>query len=139
MNFIDKWNDWDIIYAICTDNQLCYHIGIVYNDGIKKLVYHNHPEIRNKYGGTVCAENYEKFIKGRVLQKVIRTNAKNADILRIARKCRKEKWDSLFFNCEDFVLEVVEGHRRSNIRDVLKLVAIGVTTLMLLWKKGKKY
>jgi len=30
------------------------------------------------------------------------------------------------------VLEVIEGHRRSNIRDVLKLVAIGVTTLMLL-------
>jgi hypothetical protein len=132
MNFIDKRNEGDIIYASCSDHQLCYHIGIVYNDGVKKLVYHNDPANRNKYGGTVCAETYEKFIKGRVLQKVIRTNAKNADILRAARKCRKEKWDSLFFNCEDFVLEIVEGQRRSNLRDVWKLVAIGVTTLMLL-------
>jgi hypothetical protein len=132
MNFIENRNEGDIIYTSCSDHQLCHHLGIVYNDGKKRLVYHNDPANRNKYGGTVCAEKYETFIKGRVVQRVIRTNAKNADILRTARKCRKEKWDSLFFNCEDFVLEIVDGHRRSNLRDVWKLVALGLTTLMLL-------
>lgn len=132
MSFIEKRNEGDIIYASCSDYQLCYHLGIVYNDGKKKLVYHNDPSNKNKYGGTVCAQNYEDFIKNRIVQKVIRTNSKNEDILRVARKCRRERWDSLFFNCEDFVLEVVEGHRRSNLRDVWKLVALGVTTLLLL-------
>lgn len=132
MSFIERRNEGDIIYASCSDYQLCYHVGIVYNDGNKKLVYHNDPSNKNKYGGTVCAQKYEDFIKHRIVQKVVRTNAKNEDILRIARKCRRERWDSLFFNCEDFVLEVVEGHRRSNLRDVWKLVALGVTTLLLL-------
>jgi hypothetical protein len=38
----------------------------------------------------------------------------------------------MFFNCEDFVLEIVDGKRRSDLRDVWKLIALGASTLLLL-------
>jgi hypothetical protein len=38
----------------------------------------------------------------------------------------------MFFNCEDFVLEIVDGKRRSDHREVWKLVALGATALFLL-------
>ena len=133
MFFLEKLNEGDIIYTTCTDYAaFCYHVGIVYYDGNKRLIYHNDPTNKNRYGGTVCAENYEKFMKGRVVQNTIRTGIKNEKILEVARKCKTEIWDSLFFNCEDFVLEVVDGHRRSNLRDVWKLAALGTSTLLLL-------
>jgi hypothetical protein len=79
------------------------------------MIYHNDPSKKNRYGGTICAESYDDFMKGRILQKVVRTNAKNSDIIKICRKHKYERWDSMLFNCEDFVLEVVEGHRRSDL------------------------
>jgi len=127
-----KFNEGDVIYTTCTDYALCYHLGIVYFDGKKLLVYHNDPANKNRYGGTVVAEPYHKFMEGRITQRIIRTNAKNEQIIKIAKKCKIEKWDSLFFNCEDFVLEISEGHRRSNLRDVWKLIALGAATLLLL-------
>jgi hypothetical protein len=129
---LDKLNEGDVIYTTCTNYTLCYHVGIVYFDGKKKMVYHNDPSNKNRYGGTLCAESYEKFMKGRIFQKIVRTNAKNSDIIKVCKKHKYERWDSMFFNCEDFVLEVVEGHRRSDLRDVWKLIALGATTLLLL-------
>ena len=132
MIYLDKLNEGDVIYTTCTNYTLCYHLGIVYFDGKKMMVYHNDPSNINRYGGSVCAESYHSFMKGRLVQKIIRTNAKNADILKVTKKCRRERWDSMFFNCEDFVLEIVDGKRRSDLRDVWKLVALGATTLLLL-------
>jgi len=129
---IEKLNEGDVIYTSCSNFTLCYHLGIVYSDGKKKMIYHNDPSNKNRYGGTLCAESYEKFMKGRILQKVLRTNVKNSDIIKVCKKHKYERYDSLLFNCEDFVLEVVEGHRRSDLRDVFKLVALGATTLLLL-------
>lgn len=129
---LDKLNEGDVIYTTCTNYTLCYHVGIVYFHGKKKMVYHNDPSNKNRYGGTLCAESYEKFMKGRIFQKIVRTNAKNSDIIKVCKKHKYERWDSMFFNCEDFVLEVVEGHRRSDLRDVWKLIALGATTLLLL-------
>ena len=129
---IDKLSEGDVIYTSCTGYALCYHLGIVYDDGEKKLVYHNDPSNVNKYGGTICAEPYRDFMKNRVLQRVVSTHATNEDILRIARKCKYERWDSMFFNCEDFVLEICDGERRSDLRDVWKLIALGASTLLLL-------
>jgi hypothetical protein len=132
MIFLEKLNEGDIIYTTCVGYALCYHLGIVYSDGKKKLIYHNDPSNINRYGGSVCAEDYNTFIKGRVVQKVIRTKVTNDCILKVAKKCKREKWDTMFFNCEDFVLEIVDGHRRSDLRDVWKLIALGASTLLLL-------
>ena len=132
MLFIEKLNEGDVIYTTCVNYAICYHLGIVYSDGKKKLIYHNDPSNENRYGGSVTAETYQKFMKGRLVEKIVRTNAKNSDILRISKKCRYEKWDSLFFNCEDYVLEIVDGKRRSDLRDVWKLAALGASALLLL-------
>jgi len=132
MVYLDKLNEGDVIYTTCTNYALCYHLGIVYDDGGKKRIYHNDPSNMNKYGGTVCAESYENFMKGRIVQRVVRTKATNQDILRVAKKCKYEVWDSMFFNCEDFVLEVVDGNRRSDLRDVWKIIALGASALLLL-------
>jgi hypothetical protein len=132
MIYLEKLNEGDVIYTTCSNYTLCYHLGIVYSDGKKKLIYHNDPSNVNRYGGSVTAESYHDFMKGRLVQKIIRTNAKNSDILKVSKKCRRERWDSMFFNCEDFVLEIVDGNRRSDLRDVWKLIALGASTLLLL-------
>jgi len=132
MKLIDRLTTGDVIYTSCVGIHLCYHLGIVYDDGKKKTVYHNSPYNKNKYGGSVCEESYETFMKEREIMKIIRTSATNYDILNASRKCKTEIWDSFFFNCEDYVLEVVEGHRRSNLRDSWKIAALGIVILIVL-------
>lgn len=129
---IDRLREGDVIYTDCIDVTFCYHLGIVHHDGDKVLIYHNAPNNHNKFGGSVCAESYDEFIKGRNLLKITKTTATNHDIIRITQKCKHETWDSLFFNCEDYVLEIVEGHRRSDARDAWKIAALGLAILLLI-------
>ena len=129
---LEKLKEGDVIYANCTDNMFCYHIGIVYDDGKKKVVYHCMPDLVNKYGGNVIASSYEEFIKGRILKKVRSSNAKNEDIIRVARKCKSEPYDGVFFNCEDFILEITDGKRRSDVRDAYKVILLSAAILLLL-------
>ena len=102
------------------------------DDGKKKRIYHNSPYIKNKYGGSVCCENYDNFIKEREIMKIIRTNATQEQIIKASRKCKKDVWDTFFFNCEDYILEIVEGHRRSDLRDAWKISALGIAIISLL-------
>jgi hypothetical protein len=132
MRLVDKLSTGDVVYASCVDVPLCYHIGIVYGEGKNKKVFHNTPYVKNKYGGSVCSESWETFIKGREVLNIVRTNITQKRILEASRKCKREVWSELFFNCEDYVLEVVEGHRRSTIRDAYKISALGVAIISLL-------
>lgn len=131
MKVKDRLQEGDIIYGSCVGHTLCHHIGIVYKRGDKLRVFHNSPYIKNKYGGSICSETFENFMKERQTMKIVRTNVKNERILAIARQHKEEVWDEFFFNCEDFVLEVSEGHRRSNIRDAWKIAALGVTLIAM--------
>lgn len=70
-------------------------------------------------------------MNGREAMKIVRSKVKNQRILEIAREHKTEVWDEFFFNCEDFVLEVAEGHRRSNIRDAWKIAALGITLMTI--------
>lgn len=121
----------DVIYTNCIGNELCYHLGIVYKKGNKHFVFHNAPTNSNKFGGTVVYEKLSDFLKERDVFKIVSTKATNKDILRVTRKCKKEIWDSLFFNCEDYVVEIVEGERRSNLRDGWKISALGLALISL--------
>lgn len=132
MLLVERLKEGDVIYTNCSGYHLCYHLGIVYFDGKKKLIYHNDPNNCNRYGGNVCAETFDKFIYNRNVTKIVTTNVKNSDIIRVSRNCRSEVYNTLSFNCEDFVLEIVDGERRSNIRDAYRIAALGLTTLILL-------
>ena len=129
---MEKLKSGDIIVTDCIGSEFCYHLGIVYKSKNSTFIFHNAPTNANKYGGTVVCEKYDEFIKLREIKNIYRTGKTNQDILRVAKKCKDEVWDSLFFNCEDFVLEIVEGHRKSNIRDAWKIAAIGVGILTLI-------
>jgi hypothetical protein len=37
----------------------------------------------------------------------------------------------MFFNCEDYVSEIVQGERESNLRDAWKIAALGVGIMLV--------
>ena len=128
---MEKLKEGDVIYTNCIGNHLCYHLGIVYKKGEKKYVFHNAPTNNNKFGGTIVSEKYEDFIKDRYILKIVKTRATNKDILRVSKINKSEVWDSLFFNCEDFIVEIVEGERKSDLRDAYKIGALGIALITL--------
>lgn len=126
-----KLQEGDVIYTNCIGNELCYHLGIVYKKGDSVFVFHNAPTNVNKFGGTVVYEPLKEYLNGRTISKVVRTGTKNKNILEVSRKCRDEVWDSFFFNCEDFIVEIVEGERKSDIRDMWKIGAFGLALMSI--------
>lgn len=132
MKLIDKLNTGDIIYTSCADFPVCYHLGIVVCDGNKKVIYHNSPENKNKFGGNIVAESYENFTKNRQVLKIVETKVQKSRIIEVSNKSKLETWDTFFFNCEDFILEIVDGHRRSDLRDTFKIAALGILIIALI-------
>lgn len=128
----DKLKTGDILYVSCADFPLCYHLGIVVKENSKLLIYHNCPENKNRYGGSIVCEKYEAFTKNRQVIKVIESNVSKEKIIEVSKKCKKEIWDTFFFNCEDYVLEIVDGHRRSDLRDTFKIAALGILIIILI-------
>jgi hypothetical protein len=126
-----KLKEGDVIYTNCVGNELCYHLGIVYKKYEDIFVFHNAPTNNNKFGGTIVYERLDEYLKSREIYRIVSTNAKNKDILRVSKKCKREVWDSLFFNCEDYVVEIVEGERKSDIRDTWKIGALGFALISL--------
>ena len=128
---LEKIEEGDVIYSNCVGHELCYHLGIVYQKGNRKFVFHNAPTNNNKFGGTIIYEKAEDYLKGRDIIKIAKTTATNNDIIRISRENRSEVWDSFSFNCEDYVVEIVEGERNSNLRDAWKISALGLALITL--------
>ncbi len=131
MRIVDRLQQGDVIYTSCVGLAFCYHIGIVHDDGKKKTVFHNSPVMKNRYSGSICSQTYEEFVKNREVLKIVRTNTTQERILTVSRKHKKEIWDTFFFNCEDYILEIVEGHRRSDLRDAWKIAALGILLIAL--------
>ena len=129
---VDTLKTGDILYVSCADFPLCYHLGIVIKENNKLSIYHNCPENRNRFGGSVVCENYEAFTTKRQVIKVIESKVSKERILDITRKFKKEIYDTFFFNCEDYVLEIVDGHRRSDLRDVFKIAALGILIIIFI-------
>lgn len=128
----EKVREGDVIYSNCDGHELCYHTGIVYSKGNKKYVFHNAPTNQNKYGGTIVSESLDKYVKNREIYRIVSTGVKNDEILSVVRRNRTEVWDSLLFNCEDFVTEIVEGGRTSDIRDAWSIIAIGAALMIMI-------
>ena len=129
---INKLKTGDILYVSCADFPLCYHLGIVVKDESGLKIYHNNSDNKNRYGGSLVYQDYKAFTNKRQLIKVIESGATKERILEVTRKCKKELYDTFFFNCEDYVLEIVDGHRRSDLRDVFKIAALGILIIILI-------
>jgi orotate phosphoribosyltransferase len=55
----NKLCEGDVLYTNCIGNELCYHLGIVYQKGDTKFIFHNAPTNNNRFGGTVIFEKFE--------------------------------------------------------------------------------
>lgn len=132
MKLIDRLKTGDVIYTSCVGMPFCYHLGIVVEKNGQKKIFHNSPYIKNRHGGSVCSESYEDFIKEREVVKVFRTNTSAERVLEVSKKTKTEVWDTFFFNCEDYILEIVEGHRRSDLRDAWKIAILGIFLIILI-------
>jgi hypothetical protein len=129
----DKLKEGDIIFSDCVGHEiLCEHLGIVYKKGNNVYVFHNAPTNLNKFGGTIVSEPYEKYKNFRDIKRVVRTNVSNHRILEVSKNHKFEVWDSIYFNCEDFVNQIVYGERESNIRDAYKIAALGLGVLLII-------
>ena len=122
----------DVIYTSCVNIPFCYHLGIVYDDGQNKRVFHNSPYIKNKIGGSICLDDYKDFIKERDVIKVVRTHTPKERILKISNKYKHEKWDTFLFNCEDYINEIVDGYRDSDLRNAWKIAGLGVLLIIIM-------
>lgn len=129
---VEKLKEGDVIYSSCDGHELCYHLGIVYSKGDKKYVFHNAPTQTNKYGGTVVSEKAETYLKDRDIYRIVSTGVNNQRILDATKRNKNQVWDSLLFNCEDFISEIVEGERNSDIRDAWSIVAIGAALMIMI-------
>jgi hypothetical protein len=127
-----RFNEGDVIYCNCVGTEICYHVGIVYKKNNKEFVFHNAPTNVNKYGGSVVSEPLYEFKKNREIYRVVPTYAKNKDIIKVTQRVKYEVWDSMLFNCEDYITEIVQGYRESDIRDTWKMVTVGASLLLLL-------
>lgn len=106
----------DIIYTTCTGMPICYHVGIIIYDNGKPMVYNNSPKLKNIVGGNILAQHLDDFFKDRRLIQKISTNVDPDTVRQYSNDMAHHTWDPLFYNCEDYVNEVVYNNRKSELR-----------------------
>ena len=77
--------------------------GIVEKNLDGLFIIHNHPDKINSKGGNTVREPVEKWIKGRDIVSVEKTDLKTDDIEKLYQELKKYKYDFINFNCEHFV------------------------------------
>lgn len=103
-NFIiSKLQTGDLIKTKAEIYPLIFHYGIVEKNLEGIFIIHNHPDKINSNGGNTVKEPLEKWIKGREIVSVEKTDLKTDDIEKLYQELKKYKYDFINFNCEHFV------------------------------------
>jgi hypothetical protein len=102
-NTISKLKTGDLVKTKAETYPLIFHYGIVEKDLEGLFIIHNHPDKINSKGGNVVKEPLEKWIKGRDIVSIEKTNLKPDDIEKLYQELKKYKYDFINFNCEHFV------------------------------------
>jgi hypothetical protein len=100
---VSKLETGDLIKTKAESYPLIYHYGIVEKNLEGLFIIHNHPDKINSKGGNVVKEPLVKWIKGREIVSVEKTNLNTDDIENIYQELKKYKYDFINFNCEHFV------------------------------------
>ena len=100
---VSKLETGDLIKSKSHKYALIYHYGIVEKNLDGLFIIHNHPDKINSKGGNTVKEPLEKWIKGRYIVSVEKTNLKPDDIEKVYQELKKYKYDFINFNCEHFV------------------------------------
>lgn len=100
---VSKLETGDLIKSKSHKYALIYHYGIVDKNLDGLFIIHNHPDKVNSNGGNTVKEPLEKWIKGRDIVSVEKTDLKTDDIDKLYQELKKYKYDFINFNCEHFV------------------------------------
>lgn len=133
---ISKLTTGDLIKTKAEQYPLIYHYGIIYKtiDGL--FILHNHPDKRNSNGGTIVKEPLDKWIKGKDIVFIEKTNLNTNDIEELYNKLKKYKYDFINFNCEHFVnFAKNKDYVSPQVLRWTTLIAIGITAFYLIRKK----
>lgn len=116
-----RFNEGDIVYTTCTGMPICYHVGIIIYDNGQPMVYNNTPKLKNIVGGNILAQPLDDFFKDRKLINTIPSNVCPDDVRQYSDDMAHHTWDALQYNCEDYVNEIVNGRRYSELRQTWML------------------
>lgn len=134
---ISKLESGDLIKVKSESLPIIYHYGIIEKNGNDVFIIHNHPNSINSKGGNVCKEHLSKFIKGRDIVSVEKTNLKSTEINEIYEYLKAYKYDFINFNCEHFV-NVVKGKKYVSSQ-VFKWTSLAIITAVVYYLiKNKK-
>lgn len=134
---ISKLQTGDLIKTKAESYPLIYHYGIVEKKVDGLFILHNHPDKINSKGGNTVREPLEKWIRGREIISVEKTNLKPDDIDDLYNDLKKYKYDFLNFNCEHFVnFAKNQTYVSPQVLRWTSVALIGLTVYLLL--KNKK-
>lgn len=134
---ISKLQTGDLIKTKAESYPLIYHYGIVEKKVEGLFIIHNHPDKINSKGGNTVREPLEKWIKGREIVSIEKTDLKPDDIDNLYQNLKKYKYDFLNFNCEHFVnFAKDKTYVSPQVLRWTSVALIGLTVYLLL--KNKK-
>lgn len=107
---ISKLESGDLIKVKAEILPIIYHYGIIDKVGNEIFIIHNHPDRINSKGGNVVREPLLKWIKGKDIVSVEKTNLKSIELKDLYEKLKNYKYDFINFNCEHFV-NVAKGNK----------------------------
>ena len=134
---ISKLETGDLIKVKSEILPIIYHYGIIEKKGNDIFIIHNHPDSINSKGGNVCKEHLSKFIKGRDIVSVEKTNLKITEINELYEHLKAYKYDFINFNCEHFV-NFVKGKKYASSQVFKWTSILVITSLVYYLIKNKK-
>lgn len=135
---ISKLETGDLIKVKSEILPIIYHYGVIQKENNDIFIIHNHPDSVNSKGGNVCKDNLSKFIKGRDIVSVEKTNLKNKEIDETYEYLKSHKYDFINFNCEHFI-NLIKGKKyvSSQVFKWTGLVIIASLTYLII-KNNRK-
>jgi hypothetical protein len=100
---VSKLESGDLIKVKAEILPIIYHYGIIEKMGNDIFIIHNQPDKINSKGGSVVREPLEKWIKGKDIVSVEKTNLNTSDLKDLYENLKNYKYDFINFNCEHFV------------------------------------
>lgn len=100
---ISKLETGDLIKIRAEVLPIIYHYGIVEKQGDTLYIYHNQTDKINPNGGSLVCEPLEKYIKGRDILSVVKTDLSSKDLKEMYEALKTFKYDFIHYNCEHFV------------------------------------
>ena len=134
---LEKLETGDLIKTKADILPIIYHYGIIERNDDDIYIIHNHPDKINSKGGNTIKEPLSKWIKGKDIVSVEKTNLDVDQIDKLYEQLKPYKYDFINFNCEHLVnFAKNKEYVSPQILKWTSVLIIGITTYFLI--KNKK-